>query len=119
MRRFSDCVFVESQLSRRASPVVIAADVFDVLSLDAHCFAVVVVKEANEKSVQVCRVDGADDTRPAVEVRRALQTHQPNAELELHTVNQAERDLVAQGSRWTVRGSSLALEVADDRMAGR
>ena len=60
----SDCVYVESQLSRRATLVVIAADVFDVLNLDAHFFAVVV--QANGKSVRIGRVEVADDTRRGV-----------------------------------------------------
>jgi hypothetical protein len=56
-----------SSLSRRATPVVIAADAFDVLSLVAHFLAVVV--QAHEKSDRIGRGVVADDTRPAVEVR--------------------------------------------------
>ena len=112
----NDLLFVENQLSRRATPVVIAADVLDVLSLDAHFFAVVVV-QANEKAGQVCP---ADDTRPAVEVRCAAETHQPNAELEAqrHTLHHLVGDLVVQGSRRTMR-SSLAFQVVHDRIIRR
>ena len=56
-----------SSLSRRAGPVVIAADVFEVLSLGAYFFAVVV--QAHEKSDRIGCGLVADDTRPAVEVR--------------------------------------------------
>ena len=59
------------QLSRRATPVALAADVLDVLSLDAHFVASLAV-QANANSGQVCL---ADDTRPAVEVRCAAETH--------------------------------------------
>jgi hypothetical protein len=111
---------VIGQLSPRATPVVTAADLLNVLNLDAQFSAAIVVK-SNDKAVQVfripaCIVDAtrpADNTSPPVEVRRAAQIHQPNAKLEVPSLNDTVGDVVVQGPRWTMR-DILSLEVVSD-----